>query len=383
VRTETRNPIMSIMLIGVDFYPYHTPSDKNFWLSILNEIRKEYSNLQVISFVNRKPNRHIVKYDDVSFTYFRFLPFLSPYSPITGFFARLMVILLNLFTIHRILKHNDIKVIHFIDNFGIAMPLIKLLNKKIKITLSLPASMTTNNLYNSVLRASCHNLDKIVVFTETLKKRLSTIGMNRQKIDVIRWGVNVISERFEPHQNSACRLILWTGFLTQVWEEDFFFAIRAAKKVLRTTDKCKFVFCFKPHSFNNKYKRYEARGIEIQPKKLTYNQLVNSSDIYFCPIKNQNKIIAPPLTWIEMMSNGKPLITTPVKGAHEIVENGINGYICKDEKSIVDNLLILTNNHNHYKKMSQYAMESIKNNFNLQISFQKYRKLWGHLHGQI
>ena len=36
--------------------------------------------------------------------------------------------------------------------------------------------------------------------------------------------------------------------------------------------------------------------------------------------------MAPPLTWIECMANGMPVLTTDVPGAEELVEDGRTGY---------------------------------------------------------
>ena len=373
---------MNIMLIGIDFYPRQTPSDKNFWLSIVNEVKNKFQKIQIISFVKKKSDTHIEVYDNIVFNYFKFLSFPSPYSLIGGFIARLIAFCLNIINIKRIIKQNGIEVVHFVDNFGIVMPLMKLLYRNVRITASLAAARPKDRMYDLLLRISYSYLDRIATFTECLKERLIAMGIDKDKIDVIRWAVKIIAKegRNDHYQNKDKKVVLWTGFLTQVREEDFFLAMRIAKRLIMTTDKCKFIFCFKSHFFNTKYKKYESEGIEVQPNNISFNQIVNYSDIYFCPIKDQNKIIGPPLTWIEMMLHGKPIITTAVNGAKEIVKNRENGYICKDEGALIDSLLNLVVDSRCCEKMGQYAREFIKDSFNFEVSCQKYLKLWGAIH---
>ena len=43
-------------------------------------------------------------------------------------------------------------------------------------------------------------------------------------------------------------------------------------------------------------------------------------------VEDRDCIVAPPLTWIECMANGLPVLTTDVPGAEELVEDGRTGY---------------------------------------------------------
>src|SRR3972149_8932098 len=122
---------MNIMFIGIDFYPRQTPSDKNFWLSIVNEVKNKFQKIQIVSFVKKKSDTHIEVYDNIVFNYFKFLSFPSPYSLIGGFIARLIAFCLHIINIKRIIKQNGIEVVHFVDNFGIVMPLMKLLYRNV------------------------------------------------------------------------------------------------------------------------------------------------------------------------------------------------------------------------------------------------------------
>src|SRR3972149_5876944 len=173
---------MNIMFIGIDFYPRQTPSDKNFWLSIVNEVKNKFQKIQIVSFVKKKSDTHIEVY----------------------------------------------------DNFGIVMPLMKLLYRNVRITASLAAARPKDRMYDLLLRISYSYLDRIATFTECLKERLIAMGIDKDKIDVIRWAVKIIAKegRNDHYQNKDKKVVLWTGFLTQVREEDFFLAMRIAKRLI-------------------------------------------------------------------------------------------------------------------------------------------------------
>jgi glycosyltransferase involved in cell wall biosynthesis len=72
-----------------------------------------------------------------------------------------------------------------------------------------------------------------------------------------------------------------------------------------------------------------------------------------------------PITMIEASLAGKPIVSTPVMGAYEIIENGVNGIICNtnevnDYKECLvtsyKNLSLLTDGADKKKKKSKYTI---------------------------
>jgi glycosyltransferase involved in cell wall biosynthesis len=298
-----------------------------------------------------------------------------------GFTSRFEAFIRNIRDIRTTIKNEQIDIVHFVDNFGLAMPTMKILFRKPVVCASIPTARTGNKFYDFILKTSYSNLDHIVAFTDFLKENLFRIGIDKEKISVIRWGARIEKDRTIKSPNKEKKVLLWSGFLTQVREEDFLFAIDIAKKIVAATDKCRFVFCFKPHYFQKKYRAYESKNIEIQPN-LSYHRLIEKSDVFFCPIKNRNKIIAPPLTWIEMMLTGMPVITTQVNAVEEIIHNGVNGYACKDEQAMITCTLQLIEHDNLYLQMSANAARTVLEQYNLTSSSTQYQRLWERLYGQ-
>ena len=372
---------MNILFVGIDFYPRRSPSDKNYWLSLIKEIGQRAERTYIISFVREKPSSHTEFYDDVEFKYYRLVPFVSPYSMVGGFISRFEAFLRNIQDIRKTIQNGRIDIVHFVDNFGLAMPSMKIMFKKPVVCASIPTARTGNKLYDFILRISYSRLDHVIAFTDFLKENLSRIGIDNKKISVIRWGASIEKNLSKKNHNKNKKVLLWTGFLTQVREEDFLFAVDLAKRIVSATDKCRFVFCFKPHYFQEKYRAYESKNIEIQPN-MSYHRIAEKADIFFCPIKNRNKIIAPPLTWIEMMLKGTPVITTQVHAVEEIIHDDLNGYACKDEQAIIACTLQLIEHDDLYLQLSDNAARTVAEQYSLIGSTTQYLRLWEHVYGQ-
>ncbi len=80
-------------------------------------------------------------------------------------------------------------------------------------------------------------------------------------------------------------------------------------------------------------------------------------------------------TLLEAASMSKPLIATDVPGCREIVENGINGYLCnvKDSKDLEDKMLKMLNlSSNKRKEMGLNSRKKMEKEFDEQIVIDKY-----------
>lgn len=78
-----------------------------------------------------------------------------------------------------------------------------------------------------------------------------------------------------------------------------------------------------------------------------------NSDIYILPSYNEGL----PMSVLEAMSYGLPIISTPVGGTPEAVEDGINGYLIQpgDYKALAEKIDFLSNNKLIRDKMSQQS----------------------------
>lgn len=78
---------------------------------------------------------------------------------------------------------------------------------------------------------------------------------------------------------------------------------------------------------------------------------------------------------LESCASGRPIITTDRPGCREIVEDGRNGFVCKQQNS--DDLIhqierFLALSHEERKQMGQYAREKVEREFDRNIVIEKY-----------
>lgn len=80
-----------------------------------------------------------------------------------------------------------------------------------------------------------------------------------------------------------------------------------------------------------------------------------------------------PMSVIEAMAYGIPVITTDVGGLPEVIENGVDGIIIKpgDRDALRDNILKLLNNADYRRKLSNNGYNRIGKEFNSKLFMEK------------
>lgn len=85
-----------------------------------------------------------------------------------------------------------------------------------------------------------------------------------------------------------------------------------------------------------------------------------------------------PMVLLEAMAHGIPIISTPVGGIPELVENNINGHLISpgNIEQIAESINLLINNRIIRKKMSINNFNKIKNYFSMENTMQKLEALY-------
>ena len=267
-----------------------------------------------------------------------------------------------------IIKKDSIDTIHIIDNYGPFMSFLKLFFPGIKIIGTAVTYNPTSNLYNLFLKWSFSKFDQIISFSDSFEKVLRKLGF--RNVETIHWGI-IPSKKIHTKKYNLIK-ILWTGYLQQTHEKDFVYSINIAKKIIYDNPLIEFDFIFKPEHFNSIFLKYSQKGITIkQSSGMNFKSELRNYNFLLCPILNLNSTLAPPLTWIECLNVGIPVITTPRKNIEEIIYHKFNGFIIKDNfeelvKFLNSDKKILNKNCNRF----------IKTNYNLNQSALNYQKLW-------
>jgi glycosyltransferase involved in cell wall biosynthesis len=171
-------------------------------------------------------------------------------------------------------------------------------------------------------------------------------------------------------------LILWTGYIQQIGKEDFLLAIKTAQESLKRGLDVVFYFAFKPESFEKKFSSFHnpAKGINVKPTVAEeFDSVKHCADILYSPIISKNCIIAPPLTWIEVMALGKPILTTDVGGACEIIQNGETGFIANSTEDLIEKMFDLVK---IYPILKEKCIAKIKGKYNIDFTAAEYLRLF-------
>ncbi|MBD3794246.1 MAG: glycosyltransferase, partial [Campylobacterales bacterium] len=89
-----------------------------------------------------------------------------------------------------------------------------------------------------------------------------------------------------------------------------------------------------------------------------------------------------PRTLLESASMGKPIITTDNVGCRDVVDDGVNGFLCQKKDAVdlehkLEMMLMLTVEER--KKMGEKGREKILKEFDEKIVFDKYKEAIGEI----
>jgi len=82
-----------------------------------------------------------------------------------------------------------------------------------------------------------------------------------------------------------------------------------------------------------------------------------------------------PRALLEAASMGRPLIATDVPGCREVVEHGVNGYLCeaRSAKDLADKMLLMLENSDEvHRAMGQASRAKVERQFDEKIVIEKY-----------
>jgi len=225
--------------------------------------------------------------------------------------------------IAKLLRRHQIDLVQVIDNYGPGQIVLSLL-KVAKTTYQLNYN-PRYPLYDEFIKLSLKPFDAIITGSYTLAERLRELGVHA-KCEAVPWAIapnlvdNVTTNTTEARKHFGLDpklpVVMWTGFIPMVGRREFLFSMTVAKRVTAEFENVQFIFAFKSEHFDITYKSFEEERIRVMAlnSRTDFLRLVRASTLLLCPCLNDRAIVGPPLTWLECMVHGVPVISTEVGG---------------------------------------------------------------------
>lgn len=399
-----------VVLVGLNYQPEKSTGDKNFWIQLITKLSVTLEHITVISIRKHFINYEIMNLNKCKIEIRYFSPKLIetpdaeyPKTKVfwkSGKFPSFFAIIEKLLNIKRIIKElkiiskeNPFGHVHLMDNFGAANRIISRAVKKMRASISVSAMAYQGRnpvFYHLYLRLSYKISNLYVIpYSLSFKRKLIELGLKKSRLKHIQWGIipdnadfKILNKKTEIKKELGLPnnkiLFLWAGYLQQIQKDDFLFALKMAENALEKGLNAVFYFAFKPECFIKDFEKFNQciEGIYVQPTNVEqFRLLKTASDIFYSPVLNKKCIVAPPITWIEVMSTGTPVLTTSVPGVNEIITDWQTGFIAVNKNDLILKMFKIKEN---YLPMSKYCKQKILDDYNINRICKKYLELWFH-----
>jgi len=402
---STKRP-RHIVLAGLNYSPQRRTGDKNFWADLVPRLACDLDRISVVSARREMVPTEVEQIDGCLVETSYVPPVLMGGSSskagqrksawTRGIYPRAIGLIEKQIVLQRIVRRVDVILqaepatyVHLMDNMGPANRVFERVVRRRGSRLSVSAiAYERRGLrgYDSYVRLSYGDPSiRVIPYSRRLATRLEELGVDRTSITRIPWGTS-LNEPPDATAQTAARgrlglptdvpIFLWAGFIQQIREPDFELAVRLATIARAQGLDVVFVFAFKPETFRPAFSTHHRpeSGIHIvaSPPDM-FRDLRIATDALFSPIGDRDCIVAPPLTWIEMMAGGKPVLTTEVPGAEELVVDGRTGYLARDDDGIIQALYAMRDT---FASMDAACREKAASDYGLDGIRRAYMRHW-------
>jgi glycosyltransferase involved in cell wall biosynthesis len=170
--------------------------------------------------------------------------------------------------------------------------------------------------------------DNIVSWTRFMQEKIRSINA----ADSVYIPIGVNFERFRPNKNEVDKnfTFLYLGYLASARGVDDL--IKAFELTNREWSSTRLIIShtgLHPSEQNlvlSKICKLRPRSIEISGFSKNLSEILNRSNAVVLPFRTTVGYTQPPLTVLEALAHGRPVITTNVGCLPEIIKDGINGF---------------------------------------------------------
>ena len=195
-------------------------------------------------------------------------------------------------------------------------------------------------------------------------------------------GSGVDTNRFKPHLKVENQKIRFLLIARMIWEKGIGEYVKVAREIKKNYPNVEFCLLGFLDVENLGAITKEEMNRWVEEGIINYlgvsdrvDEVIQSADCVVLPSYYRE---GTPKTLLESGSSGKPIITTDNVGCRDVVDHGVNGYICQprsweDLKEKVEMFLALTPQEK--AKMGRESRKKIKKEFDESIVINKYLDL--------
>ena len=205
--------------------------------------------------------------------------------------------------------------------------------------------------------------------------------VNPIRCDVLP-GSGVDTNRFIPHYKVESQKIRFLLIARMIWEKGIAEYVKAAREIKKTYPNAEFCLLGFLDVQNPGAITRDEMDEWVKEGVINYLGVSDNVDVV---IQSADCVVLPsyyregtPKTLLESGSSGKPIITTDSVGCRDVVDHGVNGYLCEprsweDLKLKLEMFLNLS--YEEKKEMGRRSREKIKREFDEKIVINKYLDL--------
>lgn len=302
--------------------------------------------------------------------------------------------------------HSGYSMLGLITGIGgkiVGVPSVHSVYSPIQPTVSYNSVMTFSNKRLSKFCLS--QVSKVVAVTSNVQESLRMAGISDRKlaliapcIDTCMYNPNTsgieIRRQFNIKSNET--LLLYVGNLTKI--KGIQVLIEAFKIIVKRFPDTKLLIAlnmplikYESEASDGLY--YTENGFEIKEMIKFYGlnkkiitlgimnnmpQIVAASDIFIVPFLNTVGVADYPISMLEAMASGKPVVATKIGGIPEIVKHGKYGMLVEPNNvnELVDGIAFMLDNKEKVKYMGRNCADMISKGMGLEIAVKKVEDIY-------
>ncbi len=277
------------------------------------------------------------------------------------------------------------RLIHWFEHYGLVHTALRTMYPRVSNCITLFSYLKRYRAYDSLLKLSLNSFDRIVTTTNEFRQILVAVGIDPAKISVIPLGVDL--EYFCPARNMATekaklrigketRVVSWFGQITPSTEEDTLQMLKIAGEAYSSNRSLRFLLCFK--NLPEHIAKLQVPGTTIFAR-VDVRSILWASDLMVLPFTSTTHFAVQPLTAVEALACGVPVVFLRNRSLEELVLDGVNGFIASSVNEIPRRILDGLEEAETLSEMRRNARRMAEEKFDITKIANSYANLWNEL----